>query len=233
MKAMILAAGVGSRLSPYTDKVPKPMIAIGQKPILQHIIEKLCQSHISQIAINLHYLPKVIKEYFGSGKNWGCDILYSFEDKLLGTAGALKPLSDFLDETFIVWYGDNLCQINLENLVDFHHRNKSMATIALHWRDDVTQSGVVQLDNKSKVQRFVEKPSMSNISSHWVNAGVYILEPEIIDYISNDQVCDFGRDLFPVLLEIGKPVYGYRMSQNEKIWWIDRVEDYENVLENW
>ena len=233
MKAMILAAGVGSRLSPYTDEVPKPMIRIGQKPILQHTIESLCETGINQIAINLHHLPQVIKDYFGTGNDWGCQITYSYEGRLLGTAGALKPLTSFFDETFILWYGDNLCQLNLEKLIDLHRQNDSMATIVLHWRDDVRQSGMVELDESSKVIRFLEKPSSDRTISHWVNAGVYVLEPEVLAYIPNNRAYDFGRDLFPLLIEDEKPIYGYCMSGKEKIWWIDRVEDYENVLADW
>ena len=230
---MILAAGMGSRLSPYTDEVPKPMIQIGQKPILQHTVESLSEIEVRKIAINLHYLPEVIRGHFGSGADWGCEITYSYEDQLLGTAGALKPLSDFFDDTFLIWYGDNLCHLDLHKLVDFHRQKSALATIVLFWRDDVTNSGVAELDPKSKVVRFLEKPKPSQSPSHWVNAGVYLLEPEILDFIPESQAYDFGRDLFPHLIDEGKSLYGYCMSNEEKIWWIDRIEDYEAVLESW
>ena len=233
MKAMILAAGQGTRLRPYTNRTPKPMIPIGGKPILEHTVESLSACGIREIAINLHYCPDVIQNHFGDGVKWSVSIRYSYEAALLGTAGALKGLSDFFDETFILWYGDNLCHLNLSKLINFHRTKGGIGVIVLHWREDVSQSGIVALDNDCRILRFLEKPSSEQVFSHWVNAGVFVLEPEVLNYIPDDQSYDFGRDLFPKLLESDQALYGYRMNEDEKIWWIDRTEDLQAVIRDW
>ena len=233
MKAMILAAGQGTRLRPHTNKRPKPMIPIGGKPILEHTVERLSQFGIQEIAINLHYHPEVIQNHFGDGAKWNVSIRYSYEESLLGTAGALKTISDFFDDTFILWYGDNLCYLNLPQLINFHKTKGGIGAIVLHWREDVSQSGIVDLDNDCRILRFLEKPSPEQIFSHWVNAGVFVLEPEVLNYIPENQSYDFGHDLFPKLLESDRALYGYCMHENERMWWIDRTEDLQTVIRDW
>src|SRR2546423_7502169 len=143
MKAMILAAGHGTRLRPFTDDVPKCMLPIGGKPILERNIEWLRKYEIKDIVINLNYLPHAVTEYLGDGSKWGVRITYSLEKEILGTAGGVKQAAWFFDGPFIVWYGDNLSHCNLARLGQFHRTRGARASIALYHRDDVSQSGIV------------------------------------------------------------------------------------------
>ena len=233
MRALLLAAGQGTRLRPYTDRIPKPMMQIGGKPILEHNVESLSACGIKEVAINLHYCSDVIKDHFGDGAKWGVNIRYSYEESLRGTAGALKLIPDFFEETFILWYGDNLCHLNLPKLVDFHNAKGGSGTIALHWREEVSQVGIADVDDDCRILRFLEKPSPDQVFSHWVNAGVYVLEPDILNHIPEGQNYDFGRHLFPKLLALDQKLYGYRMEENEKFWLIDRTQDLRVVIRNW
>jgi NDP-sugar pyrophosphorylase family protein len=167
----------------------------------------------------------VIRGYFGDGHNWDVEVAYSEEPYPLGTAGGVKRIAWFFEGPFFVWYGDNLSSCNLKRLYAFHCRKRAVATIALFSRPDVTQSGIVGLDADDRVCRFLEKPRSQDVFSHWVNAGIFVLEREVLDLISPDGTPDFGRDVFPAMLTAGLPVYGYRMSEDEGLWWIDTPED--------
>src|SRR5512146_2599604 len=156
MKAMILAAGEGTRLRPLTDKLPKPMMPLGNKPLLGYTLALLAQHNIRDVAINLHHCPETVRDYFGDGSAWNVRITYSFEPELLGTAGAVKKLEAFWNEAFLVVYGDNLTDCDLTRLVAFHRAQGGLATLALFWRDDVQHSGVVALDEHDRITRFVE-----------------------------------------------------------------------------
>jgi NDP-sugar pyrophosphorylase family protein len=225
VKAMLLAAGQGIRLRPLTNTVPKSMIPIGGKPILEHNIEWLCRYGITELAINLYYLPHVIQDYFGDGSRWGVKITYSLEPRKLGTAGGVKRFANFFDETFLVWYGDNLSTCDLSRLLDFHRAKEGLATIAIYQREDVTQSGIIGLDDQERITRFQEKPKIDQIFSHWVNAGIYILNLDVLEFIPNRTESDFGKDVFPAMLAAGRFLYGYRMTDSEKLWWIDTPDD--------
>ncbi len=229
MKAFILAAGEGKRLRPFTEKIPKPMISIAGKPILQHNIEFLAHWGIFEIAINLHHCPEVIENYFGNGAKFGVNITYSYEPELLGTAGAVKKLEKFMGERFLVVYGDNLINFNLSFLLSFHEIHKGIGTVVLHYRDDISQSGVAVLDDNERITKFLEKPDPRQTNSHWVNAGVLLLERDVFQYIPANRRCDFGRDVLPDLLSRNEKLYGYKLKQGEEIYWIDRIEDYERV----
>jgi NDP-sugar pyrophosphorylase family protein len=233
---MILAAGHGTRLRPFTDTIAKCMLPIGGKPILEHNIECLRKYGITEIIINLNYRPQSVIDYFGNGEKWGAQITYSLEETILGTAGAVKKAGWFFESAFIVWYGDNLSRCDLESLCRFHYARNGLATIALYHRDDVTQSGIVGLDAKDRIIRFLEKPRAGEVFSHWINAGIYVLEPAVIDVIPAG-VVDFGRDIFPAMLKTGSALYGYRMSGDEKLWWVDTPQDLIKVQEelktNW
>jgi len=233
MKAMILAAGKGTRLRPYTNQIPKCMIPIAGKPILAYIIEWLGKHGIREIIINLHYLPEVIKSYFGEGEKWGVKIFYSHEERLLGTAGGVKNVEFFFDGPFLVWYGDNLSTCNLIKLYQFHKAKGGLGTIVLHRREEVNQSGVVRLNGEDRIIYFQEKPKSEQPHSNWVNAGIYLFEREVLNYICPDRSSDFGLDVFPRLLDKGERLYGYRLSPDEGFWWIDRPEDLEKVLDEW
>ena len=228
MKAMILAAGQGTRLRPITDEIPKPMAPLAGKPLLEYNIELLKKHDVREIAINLHYRPETITNHFGNGTKWGVQITYSWESKLLGTAGAVKKLESFFtDAPFLLLYGDNLSNCNLTRLIDFHQAKKGIATIALYKREDVSQSGIAQLDKDARILRFLEKPRPEQVFSHFVNAGIYVLEPHILKYIPSEQPYDFSRELFPKLLNGGKRLYSYVMT--EELLWVDTPEDYQRA----
>jgi len=229
LKAMILAAGSGTRLMPLTALTPKPMLPIDGRPLLQHVVEYLVRSHVDHIVINLHHHPEVITNHFGDGHKWGVDIVYSYESQLLGTAGAVKKVSAIFNEPFLVVYGDNLTNCKLDQLAKSHARNEASVTVALYRRNDVSESGVAELEGTDRIVRFVEKPRSTDVTSTWVNAGILMLQPEVLEMIPEERVCDFGRDVLPNLLVMGKRIYGYRMTTGEHLSWIDTPEDYKRL----
>ncbi|HZE73095.1 MAG TPA: nucleotidyltransferase family protein [Pyrinomonadaceae bacterium] len=228
-KAMLLAAGKGTRLHPVTDAICKCMITIGQKPVLEHNIEWLRQHGVTDVIINLHYLPETIKNYFGDGHKWEMNISYSYEPELLGSAGAVRNVSHFFDGPFFVWYGDNLSNCRLDSMWQLHLNRGGIATIALHQREDPAQSGIVALDENDRITRFLEKPARDEIFSHWVSAGIFVFEPQILEMIPPNVASDFGRDIFPSLLKEDMELYGYRMAEQENLWWIDTPGDLRSV----
>lgn len=229
MKAMILAAGVGSRLQPLTDLIPKPMVPIAGRPIIEYTVASLAAHQIRDLVINLHHRPETVREHLGDGRQWGARIQYSFEKELRGTAGALKPWRAFFDGTFLVVYGDNLTTCDFGRMVDFHRANAAFVTMALSHREDVSQSGIAALDGSGRILRFIEKPVAGEEFSQWVNAGILVLEPGAIDLIADGRASDFSRELLPQWIADGRRVFGYRMSPAERLWWIDRPEDLVRV----
>lgn len=209
MKAMILAAGEGTRLRPLTKMIPKPMLPVGGKPLLEHTICWLRSHGIEQLAINLQHAPWLTQAYLGDGSTWGVRITYSLEDSLLGTAGAVKKLQSYFDETFVVVYGDVLTNMDLTALVNFHRSKEGWVTIALYRVENPSACGLVELDGEGKVLRFVEKPSPEDVFTDLASTGVFALEPHVLDYVPADTLYDFGHDLFPALLTEGIPLYGY------------------------
>ena len=230
---MILAAGQGTRLRPLTDHIPKCMMPVGGKPVLEHTIQWLRQYEITDLIINLCHLPDVVMSHFGDGSRWGVKITYSVEEELLGTAGGVKNVAWFFDGPFFLWYGDNLSTCRLDRLWEFHRVKGGIATIALHHRDDPTQSGIVGLDENDRIVRFQEKPQPDQVFSRWVSAGIFVLEPIVLEAIPANGAPDFGRDVFPALLARGAALYGYRMSPSEGLWWIDTLQDLERVRLTW
>ena len=206
MKAIILAAGKGERLGNITNHIPKPMIKINEKPILEHNIQLCKKFGITNIYINLYHLPNIITDYFGHGGKYGAKITYIFEKELLGTSGAVKNISNldssFKLNPFYVLYGDNYSNYNLDLL-----KSESKTNIAFHYREDVINSGVAEFDKENKIISFIEKPKKNETSSHWVNAGIYYLQPKILDFIPN-VYSDFAKDIFPLLLKNNFPIYG-------------------------
>src|ERR1035437_6497839 len=166
MRAMVLAAGVGQRLRPLTHGRPKPMLPLGGKPLLEHNLRLLARYGIREIAINLHFHPEVIVDYFGDGSHLGLKITYSREPKLLGTAGAVKNMESFFSEPFLVLYGDNFTDCRLDRLIDFHQQKRGLCTIAAFHRESVAASGILDLDDTSRVTRFVEKPAPDQVFSN-------------------------------------------------------------------
>ena len=211
MKALILAAGIGSRLG---LDIPKPMYKINGKPVLEHNILLLKKHGIKNICITLHYKGDVIKNYFGDGSKWNVRIHYSFEDELLGTSGALKnrDVNSFLEkDQFFVVYGDTYTDINLSQMLDFHNSTKPIATIVLFDPKKALNSGiaggVITMDMENNIVSFIE--GKGNEINGYVNAGVYIVEHEILDMIPGNYPSDFGKDIFPKLLKEGSLLKGY------------------------
>ena len=202
MKAVILAAGKGERLGELTRNIPKPMIRIRGNPILENVILLCKQAGIDEILINLYHLPEVITEYFKDGSEFGVKISYYLEKEILGTAGAVVPMMQELGESpFFVLYGDNFLEIDLESVIEFHREKQSDFTIVTHKREDVTNSGVVVLNNEMAVTDFVEKPKAKIPDSKWVNAGIYFISSINIIKSIIKPGDDFGRDVIPILLD--------------------------------
>ena len=213
MKALILAAGLGTRLKPLTDKIPKPMLKVGAKPLLQHQLNLLRRYGVKECAINLYHHPKQISDYFGDGRNVDIKIRYLKERKLSGTAGPLQKTNDFFDKPFFVIYGDNLTDINLDRFTSFHQNKGGIATIALYYEKHPESKGIVITDKNERVLSFKEKPKIEEVTTHWANAGIYLCQPEILKYIPKNKFYDFGYDLFPLLLKKDRPMYGYKMTE--------------------
>ena len=204
-----MAGGEGTRLRPLTCNIPKPMVPIANKPMMQHIIELLKKQGMTDIAVTLQYMPEVIKDYFGDGEDFGVNLKYYIEESPLGTAGSVKNAEEFLDDTFLVISGDALTDINLTDAIEFHKKNRSLATLVLTKVNVPLEYGVVVTDEKRRITRFLEKPSWGEVFSDTVNTGIYILEPEVLKMIKKEEIFDFSKDLFPIILKQKLPLYGY------------------------
>lgn len=228
--AMILAAGRGTRLHPLTETVPKCLAPIGGRPLLEHTVAWLARFGVTDLVVNLHHLPEAVAAHFGDGSRWGTRIVYSPEPELLGTAGALRRAADLLPrhEPFFVWFGDNLSRCRLDRLWAAHRAGGGLATMALYERADPTRSGIVGLDG-DRIVRFLEKPRPEQVFSHWVNAGILVLEPAVLNAIPATGPADLGRDVFPALLTAGATLTGYRLTPAEGLWWIDTPDDLQRV----
>ena len=210
MRAVLMAGGSGTRLRPLTCDLPKPMVPILNRPIAQHIINLLKRHQITEVIATLHYLPDVMRDYFQDGSEFGVQMTYAVEeDQPLGTAGCVKNVAELLDETFLVISGDCITDFDLTAAIEFHRQKQSKATLVLASVNNPIEFGVVILDDDNRIKRFLEKPSSSEIFSDTVNTGTYILEPEVLEYLPPNQETDFSKDLFPLLLEKGEPMYGF------------------------
>jgi mannose-1-phosphate guanylyltransferase/phosphomannomutase len=212
MKAMILAAGVGSRLDPLTRNVPKPMVPIVNRPVMEHIVELLKRHGFNEIMVNLYYLGEQIETHFGDGSRWGVRIHYSKEDRLWGDAGSVKRCEHFFDDTFVVIGGDDITDLDLTRLLRYHKEKRAIATIALSLVDDPSEYGIALLNERGRITRFLEKPRGEVIFSNAANTGVYVFEPEIFDLIPRGVTYGFGANLLPLLLEQRRPFYGFLTS---------------------
>jgi len=213
MKAVVMAGGEGSRLRPITANVPKPLVPVCGKPIMEHIVELLKVHGITEIVSTLHYLADEIQSYFDDGDEFGVDMTYSIEDTPLGTAGSVKKAeASLLDDTFLIISGDALTDCDLTAAIEFHKSKGSLATLVLYRVPNPLEFGVVITAEDGKVVRFLEKPSWSEVFSDTVNTGIYILEPEIFDLMEQGKNYDWSQDIFPQLLRDGKPIFGYVME---------------------
>jgi len=233
MKAIILSAGYGTRLGNITKEMPKPMLDINGKPMLEYIINNLKKHGFNQLAINLHFMPEVIKNYFGNGSDFGAEIIYSYEKELLGTAGGTKNIESFFDDgnSFLVHYGDVVTDQDLSKMLKFHKEKNALATLLLHQRKK--SNSVVSLDNENRIIGFLERPTdeeRKHIKSPWVNSGICICEPEILDFIPKGKICDLPRDIFSKNIScqrlFGFPLNAYRCA-------VDSPERLKQVREKY
>ena len=198
---MILAAGKGTRLGQLGAGVPKPMLPLGDRPVLEWTIERLRSSGIQDVVINLHHAADVIPDYFGDGSTRGVHIAYVFEPEILGTAGAVRNARDLLDgERFLVIYGDTVLDWDPGPMIQDHALAGALASIVVAEVTDPSRLGVVIFDDQRRIQRFVEKPGFQPELGRWVNAGLYVLEDVIFEHIPADGFSDFGASVFPALL---------------------------------
>lgn len=209
MKAVIMAGGEGTRLRPVTCGIPKPMVPVLNKPVMEYTIELLKKHNIKDIAVTLAYFPAVITDYFGDGGEFGVNLRYFIEHKPLGTGGSVKNAEDFYDNTFIIISGDALTDIDLEKASEFHKYKGSKATLVLKKVAIPLEYGVVIVNEEGRITSFMEKPSWGEVFSDTINTGIYILEPDVLDYYKKGDNFDFSKDLFPKLLEDNVPMYGY------------------------
>jgi NDP-sugar pyrophosphorylase family protein len=181
-------------------------------PVMEHIVELLVSQGFGEIMVNLHYLPDLIEYHFRDGSRWGARIHYSKEKEPLGTAGGVKAVSSFFDETFLVIGGDDLTDVDLMKGVEFHRKSSALATIGLSRVEDPTQLGVVVADPEGRILSFQEKPLLAEAASLMANTGIYIFEPEIFKYIPPATFYDFGRQLFPLLLKKKAPFFSWEAA---------------------
>ncbi|MFN6465589.1 MAG: NDP-sugar synthase [Nostoc sp. DedVER02] len=243
MKAMILAAGKGTRVRPITYTIPKPMIPILQKPVMEFLLELLRQHGFDQIMVNVSHLAEEIENYFRDGQRFGVQIAYSFEGKIddegklegeaIGSAGGMRRIQDFspfFDDTFVVLCGDALIDLDLTAAVKWHRAKGSIATIITKSvpKEEVSSYGVVVTDEEGRVKAFQEKPSTEEALSTNINTGIYIFEPEVFNYIPSGVEYDIGGQLFPKLVEIKAPFYAIPMDFE----WVDigKVPDYWRAI---
>lgn len=242
MRAMILAAGKGTRVRPITYTTPKPMISILQKPVMEFLLELLRQHGFDEIMVNVSHLANEIESYFRDGQRFGVQIAYSFEGRIvdgelvgeaLGSAGGMRRIQDFnpfFNDTFVVLCGDALIDLDLTEAVRQHREKGSIATIVTKAvpQEEVSSYGVVVTDENGRIKAFQEKPSVEEALSTCINTGIYIFEPEIFKYIPSGVEYDIGSQLFPKLVEEGAPFYGIEMDFE----WVDigKVPDYWQAI---
>ena len=238
MKAMILAAGKGTRVQPLTYELPKPMIPVLGKPVMEYLIEQLAAHRFDNIMVNVSHLPEHIENYFGDGRRWGVNIGYSFEGHIekgqvisepLGSAGGIKRINDFggfFDDTFLVVCGDAIIDLDLTAALRKHWQSGARASIVVNRvpRERVSNYGVVLCDSQGRITSFQEKPSIEEAKSTLVNTGIYLFEPEILDQIPADTVYDIGGELLPKLIEKNLPFQAIELPFH----WVDigRLSDY-------
>ncbi len=210
MKAVIMAGGFGTRLQPLTRNMPKPMLPLLDRPTLAYIVDWLVSHQIEDLMVTTCYLSDVIQGYFQDGAKFGARMRYSYESIPLGTAGGIKAVHGFLDETFVVMSGDGMTDFNLTEALEYHRATGALATVLLVERMCPLGYGVVKLNAKGHIERFIEKPqTWEQGQQYLVNTGIYIFEPKVLEFISNSFPCDFGRDLFPELIMQGILLHGY------------------------
>lgn len=222
MRAVILAGGKGTRLAPYTSILPKPLMPIGDMPIMEVMLRQMKRASINEVTLSVGHLSSLLEAYFQQGERWGMHISYSLEETPLGTAGPLSLLGD-LDETFMVTNGDVLTTLDLKTIIQYHFEQASAATIAMHQRHVKIDFGVIECDGTQKIVGYTEKPTYDYL----VSMGIYIFEPRVLSYIPYNQYLDFP-DLVLRLIDAGEKVVGYPFEG----YWQDlgRPDDYQQAM---
>jgi NDP-sugar pyrophosphorylase family protein len=236
MKAMVLCAGYGTRLGRLVETAPKPMLRLGQRPILEYILRNLARHGFDEVAVNLHFRPEVIRDYFGCGERLGVRIVYSDEPELLGTAGGLKKMAGFLagPEPFLIHYGDVLTDQDFTEMLRFHRRRQAHATLLVHQR--AGSNSVIGLDGQQRIVAFLERPDAAQrraVSSPWVNSGIAICDAKLLDAIPPAGPCDLPRDVYVKLVSAGGlfafPLTGYRCAVDSP----ERLEEARSAVARW
>lgn len=209
MKAVIMAGGEGTRLRPLTSNQPKPMLPMANRPMMEHVVGLLRQHGMEDIVVTVAFMANAIRTYFGDGSELGVRMVYATEETPLGTAGSVLNARDELDERFLVISGDVLTDIDLSAVVAFHEQKGAIATLALSPVENPLEFGIVIADENGSIERFLEKPTWGEVFSDTINTGIYVLEPDIFDFIPADEVVDFSGEVFPEVLRSGQPIAGY------------------------
>jgi mannose-1-phosphate guanylyltransferase len=213
MKAMVMAAGLGTRLRPLTYEVPKPMVPVANRPVMEHILRLLPRHGFDQVIANLHWFPETIRERFGDGSDLGVDLTYSYEDELLGTAGGVRNVAEYFgSEPFLVMAADALTDIDLAALRAAHDAHDGVATLAVKRVADVSEFGVVITGSDGRIQGFQEKPARAEALSDLASCMIYVLDREIFDYFPEQPVVDFAMDVFPALLSSDVPFHVHEID---------------------
>ena len=229
MKAMILAAGEGTRLRPLTLSTPKVLLPVAGRPVIGHILGWLRHHGIGEVAINVCHLAGAIVDSLGDGGDLGMSISYSWEESRLGTAGGVKRMADFFDGTFVVHYGDVLTDFDLGAMVRRHRDSGAVATLAFVRMAEPRRAGVVELDSAGRITSFAEKPAQRSESSNLENGGTYVLEKEALELVATGVESDFGRDVLPELVKSGRPVHGYVLEASDYLIDIGSREKYRQA----
>jgi mannose-1-phosphate guanylyltransferase/phosphomannomutase len=209
VKAVIMAGGEGTRLRPLTSNQPKPMLPMANRPMMEHVVLLLRQHGISEIVVTVAFMANSIRTYFGDGSELGVRMVYAIEETPLGTAGSVLNARDELDERFLVISGDVLTDIDLGAVVAFHEQTSALATLALCAVENPLEFGIVITREDGSIERFLEKPGWGQVFSDTINTGIYVLEPEIFDFVPPGRPVDFSSEVFPSVLDAGRPIFGY------------------------
>lgn len=210
MKAVVMAGGEGTRLRPMTSSMPKPLLPVVNKPIMEHVLNLLKRHGFTETVVTVQFLASLVRNYFGDGEDLGMTLVYATEERPLGTAGSVKNAEQELrDGTFLVISGDALTDIDLTDLVRFHREKSALVTVCLKRVPDPLEFGITIIDDDGRVERFLEKPTWGQVFSDTVNTGIYVMEPAVFDHVAAGEVVDWSGDVFPALLKEGSPIYGY------------------------
>jgi mannose-1-phosphate guanylyltransferase/phosphomannomutase len=232
-KAIILAAGFGTRMKEYTKDLPKPMLPLDNKPMIEYTVRQLVAHGIKEIAMNLHYHADKISDHFKTGEKFGAKITYIYEDAPSGTAGGVKKLANFCHDAdnVIVIYGDIITDLNYTDFIKAHLAHQKIATICVHKR--AKSNSIIEFDSKMQITSFIERPDEATLAKYtneiWVNSAIYCFRPEILNFIETNKVQDFPKDIFPKLIPKSE-LFAYKL--NAKRYAIDSEEKYLEASEN-